>query len=406
MESEINKEELINEAEALQGLIALSQENDIDMQESSSSNPGTTHPIANPQIVISPPLNQAQLIPKPKAFRLNCMNIFATWPQNDTSRRIVLDRITKWPLVEWAVVCTENHHENDGMHLHAIIKLKKRCDLHSSNLLDSFAGKSGHYETARNVKQSVIYVTKEGEYDSHGIDVKEFLEEKKSAKSALVACMIEDGKTIAEVIAAEPGFYLLHSNQIHQFQAEWKAMILAKSLTGFRQVTFRNGMSSSEIQLGMWLNDNIQKERSLGKKQLFLYGKTSLGKTHMCTLLSRMVKTFWATSCEKFFDGLDETYDLMVMDEFHGQQTVTFMNQLLDGQPMVLPQKGRQYHKTKNIPIIVLSNYPPEDCYRKVYQENRDHFDAFSRRLHIVKAEDRIDLWKKPGLPRQDAFVL
>lgn len=404
MESDFNKEQLIAEAEAAEALVALSQE-DIDMPESSSSNPGTTHGI--PQITLSPPLNQAQLIPKPKEFRLNCMNVFCTWPQCDVSRKIVLDKIIKWPLVDWAVVCTENHHETDGLHLHAIIHLKKKCNLHSTDRLDSFTGKPGHYESVRNLKQSVIYVTKDGEYDSHGIDVDKFTEEKKSAKSALVACMIQDGKSIPEVIAAEPGFYLLHSNQIRQFQAEWLAMAQAKSLTGFKQVVMRSGMSSAEVIIGLWLNGNLEKglKRQLGMPQLYLYGKTSIGKTHMCCQLSTMVKTFWATSCEHFFDGLDESYDLMVFDEFHAQQTITFMNQLLDGQPMALPQKGHQYHKRKNIPIIILSNYSPEDCYRKVYAENREHFDAFSRRLRVVDCQSRIDLWPQ-HFHRQNAFRL
>ena len=362
-------------------------------------------PVGSPVSDVPMPLVTAPIVAK--SFRINAMNIFCTWPQCDEDKGTVLARIMAWRNVEWAVVCKEDHHETDGTHLHAIIHLTKRCNIHSSAILDAFAGKPGHYETAKNLKQSTQYIIKDGDWVANGIDVPKFLKEKKSAKSAVIAEMIKADVPIAEIMDKESGFYLLHSRQIRQFKAEWTAMKEAKTLTGYIVVK-QWGMTAAETEIGCWLNGNMQagQIRPLGRPQLFVYGPTAVGKSHMCEQLARMVKTYFATSCEKFFDGLDDSYDLLVLDEFHSQHTITFLNQLLDGQRMVIPQKGSQFHKQRNIPIIMCSNYSPQECFAKVYEEHRDHYDAFVRRLKVVHITARIDLWPQPHLQRQNAFVL
>jgi len=357
------------------------------------------------------PLNVNQEIAIPvvaEHFRLNAINVLCTWPQCDADKGEVLAKIMAQHDVSWAVVCKEDHHETDGTHLHAIIHYSHKKNFKATTLLDAFAGKHGHYEAARNLKMSVIYVCKDGDWVANGLDVDKFCKEKQNAKSAIIAEMVKADTPLPDIMEKESGFWMLHSRQIQNFAAEWSAVKDAKTLTGFKPVIFGIRMTDEEKSIGIWLNSNMTaKVRHLGTPQLFICGKTQMGKSHLMSLLSKMVKTYFATSCEHFFDGLDATYDLMVMDEFHGQQTVTFMNQLLDGQCMVLPQKGQQYHKKKNLPIIICSNYLPKDCYRKVYEENRDHFDAFARRLTVVQVNSRIDLWPAPpALPRQNAFLM
>jgi len=385
-------------------------ENDVDMNDVNE-----WQELPSVLDVSPPPLNVNQEIPIPqedlplpvaRQWRLNATNIFCTWPQCDTPKETALTRAMAIPGIEWAVVCREDHHETDGTHLHAILHFKKKKNFKSAKSFDGIAGKPGHYESARNLKLSVIYVIKDGDYSSEGIDIAKFCEEKKSAKSAIIADMIKKDTPMSEIIDKEAGFYMLHSNQIRSFAAEWAAMKNALTLSGYKEVMFSVRMTEADKKIGIWLNSNMRMEiRGLGTKQLFIFGKTALGKSHLCQQLSKMVKTYFATSCEHFFDGLDETYDLIIMDEFHGQQTVTFMNQLLDGQCMVIPQKGRQYHKHKNVPIIICSNYAPKDCYHKVYDENRDHYDAFERRLEVVEVTTRINLWQ-PTLERENAFLL
>lgn len=68
---------------------------------------------------------------------------------------------------------------------------------------------------------------------------------------------------------------------------------------------------------------------------------------------------------EDFYDYYDdETFDLVCLDEFKGQKTMQFLNCFLQGGDMFLKKKGSQYHKRKNIPVIILSNWSLDDCYR------------------------------------------
>lgn len=89
---------------------------------------------------------------------------------------------------------------------------------------------------------------------------------------------------------------------------------------------------------------------------------------------------------EDFYDTWeDNMYDIWVMDEFTGsQKTLHHMNQLLDGQPMMLKQKGSQYFKMHNIPMIIISNHAPNDAYKKAYMEGNPSFSAFKDRLTVV----------------------
>lgn len=110
----------------------------------------------------------------------------------------------------------------------------------------------------------------------------------------------------------------------------------------------------------------------------------------MVQALSRMVKTYFVTTTEKFFDGLDDSYVLIVFDEFHGQHPITFMNQVLDGQTMNLPQKGHQFIKRGNQAVIVLSNIDARKLYPNIRFDYPEQFEAFCRRFDIVNLETSI----------------
>lgn len=68
---------------------------------------------------------------------------------------------------------------------------------------------------------------------------------------------------------------------------------------------------------------------------------------------------------EDFYDFyFDEKFDLVVLDEFKGQKTIQFLNLWLQGGDMTIRKKGSQYIKRKNLPMIILSNYSLDDCYK------------------------------------------
>lgn len=93
-----------------------------------------------------------------------------------------------------------------------------------------------------------------------------------------------------------------------------------------------------------------------------------MGKTSLTVALRQFFSIYLVPLHEDFnctYD--DDIYDLAVMDEFKGNKTIQWMNNWLDGTPMLLKRKSTSgFTKLFNIPTIVLSNYPLRECYPNV----------------------------------------
>jgi len=97
---------------------------------------------------------------------------------------------------------------------------------------------------------------------------------------------------------------------------------------------------------------------------------------------------------EDFYDGFaDEGFDLIVLDEFRAQKTIQFMNSFVEGAPIYLRTKGGQTLKKKNLPVVVCSNYLPEQAYHNVQESNPEVIRAFNRRFELVEVYDNETLF-------------
>lgn len=330
-----------------------------------------------------------------RKFRLTAKTIFATWPHCTTPTKTILERIKQLPNYKWAIVSAEKHADGQS-HRHAIFSLAKKVNIKAPTHYDYLANCHGNYVAAKSNSKVAQYIIKDGDYVSDSINVKALTCDKSgsSSSSTDVANAIMSGLTPQQIMVAYPGFYLLHSKNVQEFHHEWMQQKLELQLQPWTPLQLPPQASLSLTQLASWVNTNAMKtslkDRPLGTRQLFLWGTTALGKTSLVTHLSTMMKTFFCTSMEHFFNGLDQTYQLIVFDEFHGQQTITFMNQFVDGQHMVVPLKGSQYHKNNNPPVIILSNYSPRQCYPKVAESNPDHLDAFVRRFLVIELTEPV----------------
>jgi len=368
--------------------------NDLLDLEASVSQDSPPTPPSSPITVVNPIVEGATTTsPTGKAkherkFRLHAKAIFATWPQCSKPKNQILTLIKQLPNYDWCIVCEEKH-EDGSDHRHAIIVFKKKLNIKDPKHFDFLTDTHGHYEGVKNLRSCVEYVTKDSQYVCDNCDVDLLLKKPTVSKSTSIANEIMNGKTALDIMTMEPGFYLLHSKQVKEFAHEWSEAQQESTLLGWQEIPITLNGYQDHISIVRWLNLNVkralEKTRTLGMKQLFLWGKTQLGKSTMAMKIATMVKTFFATSSEHFFNGLNDTYVVVVFDEFHGQQTITYMNQFVDGQQMVVPQKGTQYYKKANPAVIILSNYPPQRCYPKIYEENREHFDAFVRRFDVIE---------------------
>jgi len=149
--------------------------------------------------------------------------------------------------------------------------------------------------------------------------------------------------------------------------------------------------SSAVLKLLEWVNVNVLQPRPFRSPQLYLWGPPATGKTSFLRLLDTMLRIYYFPS-EAFYDHYnDDDYDLIVMDEFgptHDLKPMQEYNKWLDGQVMSIRKKGSQGLKTKNLPFIICSNYPPERVYHKVF--GRGELQPFLSRLTVVEVEEMI----------------
>lgn len=337
--------------------------------------------------------------PKEKKFRMQCKNFFLTFPQCPTTKEVAQERIkAKWPECR-SLVCQENHKDGNN-HLHILLQFDDKLFVSRSDYFDFIGGQHGKYEPARNIRKSVEYITKKGDFVSNRIDVESILA-KKSAKQDDVAKEIMAGTSLTKIRNENPGFYMMHKRKLEEFENEIlleNARLDKKTWVEFSEEKIA-GMSSTEKQIALWLNKNMFKEREFKQKQLYIYGPKNKGKTTLITALENYATVYWMPASEDFYDQYDDRfYDLIVLDEFRAQKTVQQLNLWLQGSTMSVRKKGKQGQKKKNLPMVILSNYSLEGAYRKISEEeeksgNSEKLDTLRCRLEIVEVENFIKLF-------------
>ncbi len=337
-----------------------------------------------------------------KKFRIYAKKLFLTYPQCGEAKEAVLTRIST--VFKDALECTivaREMHQTDEPHLHVLIAFKERRDfkgLSGMKQLDKLAGKHGNYQAVRNWSACVVYVAKENDFISEGIDIPKFIKAtlgKRSTKSDKIAKMIiDDNATSEEIAAAHPGFFLMHKRKIEELE-EWTGRKRAKlDMKPWIPLNPLNYEHEADQEIAEWLNANMTGTRPFKSPQLFIHGDTNLGKTSLIENLNKHFRVFYIPVTEDFYCTFTNSdYDLAILDEFKGQKTIQWMNRWLDGQRMGLKMKGKaQYLKTLNIPTIILSNYPIEECYPTVFINQPQKLETLLTRFKVVNVFDPIDV--------------
>jgi len=142
--------------------------------------------------------------------------------------------------------------------------------------------------------------------------------------------------------------------------------------------------SSHILQLLEWVNANVCQPRPFRSRQLYVWGPPAVGKTTFLRLLEKSLRVYYMPTDENFYDFYDdEDYDLIVVDEFKGQKTIQDLNRWLDGQTLTVRKKGTQCMKFRNLPVIIVSNFPPHVVYRNKFEKGE--LEPFTSRLLVVE---------------------
>lgn len=326
------------------------------------------------------------------AFRLAAKNLYLTFPQCTRTKEYLINSIKTFfnDNLVYAVVAHELHKDGTD-HLHALVSLKERYESRNPNCLDILANKHGNYQTARSTIKVMEYITKDGDYVSEGVDPEEFLElarNKKSTKSAIIARKIIDGDEVKDIIEEYPGYAMINLAKMIKFK-QFVSTMSKKPEEEWGGVDEMDYWPAEAQTIVRWLNKNIMKPRKFKQKQLYVQGPTGVGKTTMINNLEKYCRVYYLPY-EEFYDYyMDGEYDLIVIDEFKGQKKVTFLNKLLEGSNMPMPQKGQQTMKTDNLPVIILSNYHPDNAYKNI---DYHAMQALTARLECVYIGERMQL--------------
>ncbi len=322
-------------------------------------------------------------------------SLFLTFPQCNLPIKPVLEKIIAMWNVKFAVVAGELHKDGSP-HLHCVIKLKRRMRIKFTDL-DKITGKRGNYQNARNIDKCLKYISKDGEWVSHNINLLEYLKnikEKKSTKAQFVMKIVKEGGSLDDIVDSYPGFAFANKRKIENWidyydlkrfkkeKLEWAHALQVLALSPIID------LPSGEL-ICSWLYRNIKKPRSFKQKQLMIYGPPNVGKTSLIMFLETHLKIYHLTTDDYDDNWKNNFYDLAVIDEFRGQKKITWWNKWLQGGTMPLKVRYRAPNKEGNIPTIILSNFNLQECYKNC---EYSRLDGMYERLEIVETLNYLEI--------------
>lgn len=318
------------------------------------------------------------------SFQLNTKSLFLTYPQCPYP----LQEFQNALLARFGTnllqgVCARELHADGNPHLHAAIMLKTAFRTKSVSIFDDLVQPPKHPNIdgrfKGGAKKAFLYVMKEKDFLPlpADFDLTTFVQAKKQdSKSLAIVESIRQGSTLDDLEDQFPDYLLLHLSQVERY-VNFRAMkklrlgfaaaqaipVLVQPVDGF------SSLWNSEI--ASWLNLNLRKKRTHRQKQLWIQAPPGSGKT---SLLMSLEATFnlsiyyWPRD-EKWWDGYsDSAFDLIVLDEYRAQKMITELNPILSGDPTPLSRRNAPpLVKRDLLPVLILSNFVPEDCYHKVH---------------------------------------
>jgi len=362
-------------------------------------------------------------------FRLSSKALFLTYPKCPWSHERLLEHFkslfARHQIV--FIVVAQELHKDGTTHLHAFVSLEcpyetrnpRAFDLHSEVQIEGFEGRS-HVSFHPNIHSRIKsqfrvmkYVTKDGNFSAHGVDVKEFLSRAKSRRSttpALVAQAILEGSTLRDINDKDPEFVMMNLKTLQTYQTQTQIWALQQkrsnlTRTGIKTIPTTGFETSWNLAIAEWLNASIRQKRPRKSKQLWLSSSTSAGKS---TTILRLIRAYelnvyvWPVDEDYFDEWEDGTYDLIWLDEYKAQKTIQVINRIADGMPTSLKRKFKPpFTKYQNVPLIICSNGTPSENYHNTVGTLQHN--ALLERFTVVEVPDggliRLDFLNNSASP-------
>lgn len=372
------------------------------------------------EIPIEKDMEKISTKPRTNKFKMEAKHIFLTYPnlQNivvtpqEYLEQTMINIKQTFPQLESAIVCWEYHKSTGSKgqipHMHAAIHLKENpnakkgiWNLKGLTWLEKFDkinpnGKHGDYQSCKNWQKSVMYLTKEGVYVLHNIDL-ECLKHatKKHTTYGWEVCAqsIVQGKSIEDINNTNPGWVLQHGKKLEQYSSLIESWYREKKLPWYGVKVSKSSASVESKIIVEWINKNVMKPRKHKQKQLYICGPANMGKTWLWnSCLSQCLRIYVVPNDKEWYDQYTDDYDLIVFDEFSGK-TITWMNGFVEGSQFPVSKRGsKPYMKKKNIPVMVLSNKTISESFPNVAKENPAQLEAFEIRFEYIQIDEMLKI--------------
>lgn len=196
--------------------------------------------------------------------------------------------------------------------------------------------------------------------------------------------------TTDQVYEKYPKFFFQHQQKVQNFITFKQQKELSESnkkiFDSIKQFVGNHELINQRI--AGWLNDNLFNNHKFRQKQLWIWGKTQLGKTQLIENLKlNGVTTYSIDYGSKFYDGMHDGIQLISFDEFKAQKTITEMNKLCDGSKCQLDTKGSHYEIKRPLPVIVTSNFSISGAYSN---SDTDHLETLKGRFLEIEVTQPI----------------
>jgi len=350
----------------------------------------------------------------PRNREINARNWFLTYPKCDATKEEVIENIkefSKKSPIRGAIVAQEKHKDGTN-HIHALIQFVDSYRTRLASVFDCLTigekhleGKHGNYQSARNLQAVIDYVHKSDPAPLTYGEVR--TGRKPSSKETRLDKLVKalkEGESLDQIEERDSGSFCNNKRKLEEYQSylqrkKLRSNLLPKPDSWKYDVSGPSGAIAgsalSEIgnawSIEKWLNENLCKERAFKMPALWLHGPANMNKTSLFRKLGKYYSIYWMPIEEHFFDDyVDDAYDLVVLDEYKGQHTIQFLNNFIQGGIMSIRKKGTQYLKMKNIPMVILSNFSPEEAYSNANKSAG--FEALLTRLVVVQISYRLDL--------------
>jgi len=344
-------------------------------------------PIPPPPVVNGSSVNRKGA-PGSATFRLNAQVLFLTFPQCETSKEQAMENLLGlYPDLDWAIIAQEAHQDGTP-HLHLVTRLAKKTNIRNSAHLDQVAGQHGNYQSAKKLSAVLRYVRKSDEKPLEHGPVPTALDmvqsNTKIPQGEIIFEKLKGGIPLREIVDDHPAYSLINLPKMKTMK---NFLEMTTTTTPSLTIHCHSATSLTTHSVVNWFRLNLSTPREFKQPQLWLWGPANTRKTSAMRLL-RPFKRVYDVPHEEFDDFYaDEDFDVAFLDEFTpGCRKVDFLKLFLQGDKMSIRVKGHQALKTKIIPVVICSNFCPDECF------TGKELEAMLCRLKVVEAKEPLDL--------------